>query len=139
MELRYRLSVDTVCQTIWRRDSSSSLTHSLVAYIDQSDLGTVFVEKLMCMSSRKSTKIVDCVNDQSLENPLDNEDQVQEQLEQLPNITRYQYAQAGTFLKSRFDPIAVQYQQAITTNQGPQTLLLLETQLTWLTLSLIHI
>ena len=76
---------------------------------------------------------VDCVNDQSLENPLDNEDQVQEQLEQLPNITRYQYAQAGTFLKSRFDPIAVQYQQAITTNQGPQTLLLLETQLTWLT------
>ena len=65
--------------------------------------------------------------------PLDNEDQVQEQLEQLPNITRYQYAQAGEFLKSRFDPIAVQYQQAITSNQSPQQLLLLETQLTWLT------
>ena len=49
---------------------------------------------------------VDCVNDESLENPLENEEQVQEQLEQLPNITRYQYEQAGNFLKSRFDPIA---------------------------------
>ena len=77
---------------------------------------------------------VDCVNDESLENPLENEEQVQEQLEQLPNVTRYQYEQAGNFLKSRFDPIAVQYQQAISSDYpAAQQLRLLESQLTWLT------
>ena len=74
------------------------------------------------------------MNDESLENPLENEEQVQEQLEQLPNITRYQYEQAGNFLKSRFDPIAVQYQQAISSEYPvTQQLHLLESQLTWLT------
>jgi exportin-7 len=76
---------------------------------------------------------VDCSNDPGLENPLDNEEQIQEQLEQLPNITRYQYEKCGQFLKSRFDPIAQSYHQAITTSQHPGQLALYECQLAWLT------
>ena len=77
--------------------------------------------------------VVDCAQDEDLDDPLDNEDSMQEQLEQLPNITRYQYEQCGNFLKSRFDPIAQQYHECINTSQHPGQLKIYEGQLAWLT------
>ncbi len=55
--------------------------------------------------------VEDCVRDEGLENPLDDESQLQQQLQQVPNLTRYQYEGSGAILVSLFEPLAQQYSQ----------------------------
>ena len=47
------------------------------------------------------------------EDPLDEEDELELALEQLPAICRYEYAQAGALLQARLDPMMRQYDEVL--------------------------
>lgn len=51
------------------------------------------------------------MQDPSIEDPLDNEEQLQEQLESLPYLCRFQYERMTTYLCSVLDPLLHQYRQ----------------------------
>eukprot|EP00611_Tribonema_gayanum_P000066 TRINITY_DN1003_c0_g1_i5.p1 TRINITY_DN1003_c0_g1~~TRINITY_DN1003_c0_g1_i5.p1 ORF type:complete len:1118 (+),score=547.47 TRINITY_DN1003_c0_g1_i5:341-3694(+) len=76
----------------------------------------------------------------SIDDPLDDEGSLKEQLDRLPVIGRFEYASLATFILAIFDPLLVQYNEAIQHAgaghaQSPallQRLATLEGQLTWL-------
>jgi hypothetical protein len=86
--------------------------------------------------------VEDCVVDAGLENPLDDESQLQQQLQQIPNLTRYQYAASGSILTSLIEPLCQQYGQMAQTlmQAGPNggaavpenARAIVEGKLTWL-------
>ena len=86
--------------------------------------------------------VEDCAMNDTLENPLDEESTLQQQLQQIPNLTRYQYASSGAVLASTFDPISQSYQQmcqhimqnglSSLNEQNKQQLVVCEGKLTWL-------
>ncbi|CAJ1968904.1 unnamed protein product [Cylindrotheca closterium] len=82
-------------------------------------------------------------SDGALENPLDDDGSLREQMDRLPVICRFQYAQVAQMILNKFDPLMSQYQDLIQrlgsnpTSSAPtdvqQTLAIIEGQLTWLT------
>ena len=86
--------------------------------------------------------VEDCVLDSGLENPLDEESTLQQQLQQIPNLTRYQYQSSGAVLASTFEPISKSYQGMCThilqqglqslNDTNKQQLAICEGKLTWL-------
>ncbi|CAL8462392.1 g1925 [Coccomyxa elongata] len=68
------------------------------------------------------------------EDPLESEEQLQEQMDSLPYMCRFQYEYAVELIVGRMDPIVVAYQKAGTEGTVDSTsVALLEGQLTWLT------
>ena len=86
--------------------------------------------------------VEDCAMNEALENPLDEDSTLQQQLQQIPNLTRYQYANSGAVLTSTFEPISTMYQSMCThlmqnglnalTAQNKIQLTTCEGKLTWL-------
>jgi len=81
--------------------------------------------------------VEELLQNDSLEDPLDDEDSVMIELELVANIARCMYAETSTFLLQMFDPLALQYQQRV--QQGAirdpitkKQLEMLEGQITWL-------
>lgn len=65
------------------------------------------------------------------EDPLDNEEQLQDQLDSLPHLCRFQYAPTAEFLASLADPLIAQYRAAGISGSDAGQLEVLEGQLTW--------
>lgn len=82
-------------------------------------------------------------SDGALENPLDDDGSLREQMDRLPVIARFQYAQVAQLILAKFDPLLEQYKNMISqlgngsTSSAPadaqQTMAIVEGQLTWLT------
>lgn len=82
-------------------------------------------------------------SDGALENPLDDEGSLQEQMDRLPVICRFQYTPVATMILNKFDPLLAQYRDLTArlgnnpTSSAPtdvqQTMAIIEGQLTWLT------
>jgi len=67
------------------------------------------------------------------EDPLDNEEQVADQLDAIPFLCRFQYRATADFLLAFMDPLVAAYKEASTPGKaGPQDLEVMEGQLTWL-------
>ncbi|GAB4820934.1 hypothetical protein N2152v2_007980 [Parachlorella kessleri] len=68
------------------------------------------------------------------EDPLDNDEQLQDQLDSLPYLCRFQYASTSEFLVGLMDPLITAYSQlgAASTGADLRQLSVLEGQLTWL-------
>jgi exportin-7 len=71
--------------------------------------------------------------DPTVEDPMENEEQLQEQLESLPYLCRFQYERMTTYLCSVLDPLLQQYQQvsSVGLTFNASSLMVLEGQLTW--------
>ena len=69
------------------------------------------------LSCAGTTVSVEEVQDATLENPLDNEEALQEQLETLPFLCRFQYERMAIYLCSVMDPLLAQY-RAVSTQQA---------------------
>lgn len=69
-----------------------------------------------------------------IEDPLENEEQLQEQLDAIPYLARFDYAKTSEYLCTIIDPLMAAYASAGETGQVPAgtTLAVLEGQLTWL-------
>ncbi|CAK0751589.1 hypothetical protein CVIRNUC_002079 [Coccomyxa viridis] len=68
-----------------------------------------------------------------MEDPLENEEQLQEQMDSLPYMCRFQYDQSVELLMGRMDPIIAAYSKAGSEGTPDSTsIALLEGQLTWL-------
>lgn len=82
-------------------------------------------------------------SDGALDNPLDDDGSLQEQLDRLPTICRYQYNPVATKILGKFDPLLNQYKDLLgrignasmstVPSDVANTLMLLEGQMTWLT------
>ena len=66
------------------------------------------------------------------EDPLDNEEQLSDQMDSLPYLCRFQYADTAEFLLGLLDPRLAQYQSSATAAGDAHALEVLEGQLTWL-------
>lgn len=68
------------------------------------------------------------------EDPLDNEDQLQDQLDSLPHLCRFQYEHTLKYLTNVMDPLLQTYSECVHLQPGCDTsqLAVLEGQLTWL-------
>ncbi|PSC72660.1 exportin-7 isoform X2 isoform A [Micractinium conductrix] len=68
------------------------------------------------------------------EDPLDNDEQLQDQLDSLPYLCRFQYSETAEYLTSLTDPLIAAYQSFGTSAAGQDLtqLAMLEGQLTWL-------
>ena len=51
------------------------------------------------------------LQDSSVEDPLDNEEQLQDQLDSLPYLCRFEYEKMSVYLCSVMDPLLAQYRQ----------------------------
>ena len=67
------------------------------------------------------------------EDPLDNEEAVQEQMDSLPYLCRFQYEETAKFICGLMDPLIAEYVGAAGTGALPDKLTLQEGQLAWLT------
>ncbi|CAL5227709.1 g10719 [Coccomyxa viridis] len=68
-----------------------------------------------------------------MEDPLENEEQLQEQMDSLPYMCRFQYDKSVELLTGRMDPIIAAYSKAGTEGAADSaSITLLEGQLTWL-------
>lgn len=87
--------------------------------------------------------VEDCATNDAYENPLDEESTLQQQLAQIPNLTRYQYENSGDVLARNLEPISTSYQSMCThivqnggknslTDQNKIQLRVCEGKLTWL-------
>lgn len=82
-------------------------------------------------------------SDGGLDDPLDDDGSLKEQLDRLPVICRFKYAEVAQFILNKFDPLLNQYRQALghigssSTENAPSELsrqiCIIEGQLTWLT------
>uniref|UniRef100_A0A7S1SV05 Exportin-7/Ran-binding protein 17 TPR repeats domain-containing protein n=1 Tax=Tetraselmis chuii TaxID=63592 RepID=A0A7S1SV05_9CHLO len=70
----------------------------------------------------------------STEDPLDNEEQLQDQLDSLPYLCRFQYDKMSKYICSLMDPIIAMYTQwrDMPPDRDPAPLAVIEGQLTWL-------
>jgi exportin-7 len=59
-----------------------------------------------------------CAADDTLDDPLEDTEQVDEQLQRLPSIFRYRYEPSAAFLVSRMDPLLASYQQVVQGNEA---------------------
>lgn len=68
------------------------------------------------------------------EDPLDDEERLQDQLESLPHLCRFKYSQTVTFLTQQLDPVIEQFTQYCNAppNSNVDQLEILEGRLTWL-------
>lgn len=83
-------------------------------------------------------------SDGTLDDPLDDDGSLKEQLDRLPVLCRFKYAQVANSILNKFDPLLNQYRQALnhigtstsTDNAPPdiaRSIEIMEGQLTWLT------
>jgi exportin-7 len=82
-------------------------------------------------------------SDGGLDDPLDDDGSLKEQLDRLPVICRFKYAEVAQFILNKFDPLLNQYRQALghigtaSTENAPaeisRQICIIEGQLTWLT------
>ncbi|KAL3148536.1 hypothetical protein ABBQ38_013973 [Trebouxia sp. C0009 RCD-2024] len=68
----------------------------------------------------------------ALDDPLENAEQLSEQMESLPYIFRFEYEDMNTYFCSVMDPIATAYSRGLVPGQDAVQLEVLEGQLTWL-------
>lgn len=59
-----------------------------------------------------------CAADDAIDDPLEDTEQVDEQLQRLPSIFRYRYEASAAFLVSRMDPLLASYQQVVQGNEA---------------------
>lgn len=69
----------------------------------------------------------------TIEDPLDDEEQLEEQLEQLPQLGRCKFTETSAFLLTAFDPLAQAFEKFIAAGNASPQAQLVELQLTWLT------
>lgn len=71
--------------------------------------------------------------DPTIEDPLENEEQLQDQLESLPYLCRFQYEKMSQYICSVFDPLLAQYRQITQMGSIPNAsqIQILEGQITW--------
>jgi len=69
---------------------------------------------------------------QATEDPLENEDQLAEQMDGLPYLCRFQYEKTAEYLQGILSPLVTQYQQMGQTGAGADQAAVLEGQLTWM-------
>jgi len=75
-----------------------------------------------------------CLEDDSIENPLENESLMLEQLERLSSLVRFRYASLFEFIVSRFDPLLMELPDLLAKSSHPNPRLeLVEAQLSFLT------
>ncbi|KAG2373543.1 hypothetical protein C9374_012006 [Naegleria lovaniensis] len=74
-----------------------------------------------------------CANDDSVENPLEHKENLDEQLDAIPQLIHFDYKVSGQHLTELFDPVLQMYIEAVNTNIPLPTLNELELKLTWLT------
>jgi hypothetical protein len=79
-----------------------------------------------------------CAEDDTLDDPLADVEQVDEQLQRLPAVFRYRYEPLAAFLAARMDPLLAQYQQvaagggaAVASAAGAAAVAVLENELAW--------
>jgi len=73
-------------------------------------------------------------NSTASEDPLDNEEQLQDQLESLPHLCRFRYETTVTFLTALLDPAIAEFNHCTNMQPGadPTALSIVEGRLTWL-------
>lgn len=73
-------------------------------------------------------------NSTTAEDPLDNEEQLQDQLESLPHLCRFRYESTVTFLTQLLDPAIAEFNHCTSLPPGsdPAALNIVEGRLTWL-------
>ncbi|GBG80488.1 hypothetical protein CBR_g30950 [Chara braunii] len=74
------------------------------------------------------------IQNANLEDPLDNEEQLQDQLDSLPSLCRFQYETTSNYIIELFKPLLQSYTEATRMQSGGETVQLsvMEGQLTWL-------
>eukprot|EP00891_Asterochloris_glomerata_P007395 jgi/Astpho2/7395/fgenesh1_pm.00114_%23_12_t len=101
---------------------------------DSPSLLDTFVPKISRAYINSRLESVVLVLDNNLEDdPLDNEDQMAEQMESLPYPCRFQYDKTSEYLCSLLDPLAASYGKGLVPGtQESKQLQIVEGQITWL-------
>ncbi|KAI3436525.1 hypothetical protein D9Q98_005942 [Chlorella vulgaris] len=94
----------------------------------------VYVPKITKAYITSRLESVQAVVMQGGEDPLDNEEQLQDQMDSLPYLCRFQYSETAEYLTSLSDPLIAAYRSVGTSTAGQdlKQLEMLEGQLTWL-------
>lgn len=72
-----------------------------------------------------------CVHDDTIDNPLEHRETLDEQLEALPQLVHSAYEKIGQVFTALFDPLVIKYREALQTKNS-SVFEELEAQLTWL-------
>lgn len=72
-----------------------------------------------------------CVHDDTIENPLEHKESLDEQLEALPQLVHSSYEKIGQVFTALFDPLVLKYREGLQTKNS-SSFEELEAQLTWL-------